>query len=123
MAVFDAMYAALGSPLLRHSNADESALTYIAPDGTETSGLEAIARNDRWETEVTNNGERRIRAVEFTIQTEDVPTIHLRGRLRDSDSIVWLIRRVVSRGETLTWCECVNRTAFEETRPNLRVSQ
>lgn len=123
MAIFDNMYAALGSPVLRHFNGDLAEVTYIAPDGTTTTDIEAIARLERWEAEMTLNGERRVLVKDFTIKTDSISEVHIKGKIVDSDSRTWNIRDVRSKSPTLIWVECTNRKAFEETIPNLRVPQ
>lgn len=121
MSVFDSIFAAFGVPALLHINGDEALIDYHPTVGTTIADVTAIKRNERWEKELTQRGERRVRLCEFSWPVEDIPDLQLNATIEESvTGQVWKVVRPIAISDTLAHVECVAVQAFERTRPELR---
>jgi hypothetical protein len=131
MSEFDDIAEAFAVPQLMHFFGDTEIIDYSnaldARDATTTTtaGITAIVDEERTSMELTDVGERKIRAREIHVHTDSsgkwkgIPDPELHGTITLNDE-TWRIREIISRDATWVHFEVVRLRQQEHVKPGYR---
>ena len=93
-------------------------VTYVDPDGTETT-LAAVLFDERTETPEADGIATKKRMRECTFPTATMSSVNLRAKVQVG-SVDWALEQIVFRDDTQTTIMLVRHEVQENTRPRYR---